>query len=88
MQLDVEQAYLDELFDFQLQPLPQRPPLPPGFLQQFERGLPLRENWMNCTRYLTNNAAAGFCEDAPPANWSPFMFNDRRYFVVPLGPTA
>ena len=51
-------------------------------------GLPLRENWMNCSRYLTNNPSAGFCEDEPPASWRPFMFDDKRYFVVPLGPSA
>lgn len=85
LRLDAEQAY--EALGLQRLP-PQRPLSPPGYLQQFERGLPLRENWMNCTRFLTNNPAAGFCEDEPPTNWSPFMFNERRYFVVPLGPTA
>lgn len=47
-----------------------------------------RENWTDCTAYLTNNAAAGFCEAEPPANWRPFMFNDQLHFVVPLGPSA
>lgn len=89
LRLGVEQAYLDELIEaLELQRAPQRPPVPPGLLQQFERGLPLRENWMNCTRYLTNNPAAGFCEDEPPANWAPFIFNEQRFFLVPIGPAA
>jgi hypothetical protein len=91
MRLELEQAYLDELvdrFDFELQPLPQRPTVPPGDFQPYERGLPLRENWMNCSGYLTNNPAAGFCEDQPPPNWRPFRFNGENYFLVPLGPTA
>jgi hypothetical protein len=64
------------------------PDVPDGFFEQFERGLPLQENWMNCSRYLTNNASAGFCEDEPPANWSRFQFNDEQYYFVPLGPSA
>ena len=71
-----------------LQIEPQRIPVPDDYFKQFERGLPLREDWMNCSRYLTNNSATGFCEDEPPANWRPFDFNDGRYFVVPLGPSA
>jgi hypothetical protein len=73
-----------------LEALPQHliPVAPEGYFEQFERGLPLRENWMNCSRYLTNNASAGFCEDEPPDNWRPFMFNDERFFFVPLGPSA
>lgn len=91
LELGVEQAYFDELIDALSMKRPlelRRPPLPDGFFERMERGLPLRENWMNCTRFLTNNPAAGFCEDEPPASWRPFMFNDQRYFVVPLGPTA
>jgi hypothetical protein len=61
------------------------PAVPNGFFEQFERGLPLRENWMNCSRYMTNNAAADFCEDEPPATWHPFEFNDETYYFVPLG---
>jgi hypothetical protein len=88
----LELPYLDDQFVGELFELrnivPTRPLVPDNYLDQFERGLPLRENWMNCTRYLTNNAMAGFCEDEPPANWRPFEFNDERYYFVPLGPSA
>ena len=46
---------------------------------------PRAGSWLDCEGYRTNNASAGFCEDAPPPDWRPFEFQGRQYFVVPLG---
>ena len=48
------------------------------------RSRPANPAWWNCEGFLTNNPAAGFCEDEPPENWEPFEYEGRQYYFVPL----